>query len=265
MFDYFYANESEQYLFLQMPLMLIKHEQFKNLSDGAKILYSLLLNRTNLSAKNGWMDEQGRVYIIYTIEDIMTDLNCWEKKATKAMKELRETGLIRSVRRGLGKPNILYVMNFATALKHQYKNEIKPEKPDKSLNCQKDNSRIAQTTIQELSEAQSINIDSSNNNIESMSSHSQCQTEQEAKTDKTLTSDNDQTSSGKIIILKNAKASAITPIPTYQQTEAEKINQDDYNTYRNIIQENIEYEHLTYQNWLVDNLNATAGAAGGSI
>ena len=122
-YDFFYENQEDQYLFLQMPWMLLKENEFKSLSDGAKILYSLLLNRNSLSRKNNWRDEKGRVYIIYTIEEIMEDISCAKEKAIKLMKELKEIGLVYSIRRGLGKPNLTYVMNFATELK--YKNDKK--------------------------------------------------------------------------------------------------------------------------------------------
>lgn len=141
MFDYFYNQENEQYLFLQMPKMLIKDPQFKKLSGDAKILYSLLLDRTSLSKKNDWADEEGRVYIIYTIEEIMEDLNCYQGKATKSMKELKEIGLINTVRRGTNKPNLIYVMNFATELKYAQKpNYPQGESGDKKRNCENRNS-----------------------------------------------------------------------------------------------------------------------------
>jgi hypothetical protein len=123
-FSYFYGNENEQYIFLQMPLMLLKDERFKGISDSAKILYSLFLNRTSLSAKNGWLDEEGKVYIIYTLDSVMEDMNCCRDKASKSMKELRNVGLTQTIRVGLGNPNIIYVMNFATDLKYQ------PRKPE---------------------------------------------------------------------------------------------------------------------------------------
>lgn len=113
-FNYFYANENEQYLFLQMPMMLIKDDRFKKLSGDDKILYSLLLNRTALSAKNGWLDDEGRVYIIYTIDEIMNDLNCYQEKANKSMKALKEIGLIKTIRQGLTKPNLIYLLNWET-------------------------------------------------------------------------------------------------------------------------------------------------------
>lgn len=177
MFDYFYARENEQYLFLQMPWMLIKDDQFKSLSDSAKILYSLLVNRTSLSAKNGWVDEQGRVYIIYTQEEIMSDLNCWEKKATKSLKELREIGLIKSVRQGLGKPNIIYVMNFATNLKYQLKGHEEPTNPMNTQKCQKDISRNVKVTYQEMSKGHSIN----NNDIETDTTYTETTTTRPGK------------------------------------------------------------------------------------
>ena len=132
--------------------MLIKDDQFKGLSDGAKILYSLMLSRTSLSAKNGWLGEQGRVYIIYTVEQIMEDLNCGTEKATKAMKELKTRGLIESVRRGLGKPNIIYVKNFATHMNYQDNSIVSPEKP---INTQT-------FEIQDFRKSKSSNIDFNN-------------------------------------------------------------------------------------------------------
>ena len=132
-FDYFYGTENENFLFLQMPKVFFKDSYFKNLSDSAKIAYSLLLERTGLSAKNNWRDSEGRVYIIYTIEEIMADLNCYQGKANKCLKELKEIGLIRTVRQGLNRPNLIYVMNFATEYKYP-KNE--PKTAEESRNCE---------------------------------------------------------------------------------------------------------------------------------
>jgi len=159
-FDYFHANETEQYLFVQLPLMLIKDAKFKKLSDSAKILYSLLLNRTALSAKNGWVDRDNNVYIIYTIEEIMNDLNCWQEKANKAMKELREIGLIKSVRQGLNKPNIIYVMNFATEYKYKGKGKEKEQKEPESA----ENTRTCENRKSELSKIENQNFRKSQSN-----------------------------------------------------------------------------------------------------
>ena len=66
-----------------------------------------------LSVKNGWLDEQGRVYIIFPVQEVMDALGCADNKATKLFRELEKFGLIERKRRGLGKPNLIYVKNFA--------------------------------------------------------------------------------------------------------------------------------------------------------
>ena len=66
-----------------------------------------------LSAKNGWLDGQGRVYIIFPVQKVMDALGCADNKATKLFRELEKFGLIERKRRGLGKPNLIYVKNFA--------------------------------------------------------------------------------------------------------------------------------------------------------
>ena len=68
MFDYFYGIQSEQFAFYRIPKILFTDDRFRVLSAEAKTLYGILLDRVTLSAKNGWIDQQGRVYIIYKLE-----------------------------------------------------------------------------------------------------------------------------------------------------------------------------------------------------
>ena len=75
-FDYYYGDESNQFSFYHIPRQLVTGERFKQLSTDAKLLYGLLLDRVGLSAKNGWYDGAGRVYIYYTLEEIQNDLRC---------------------------------------------------------------------------------------------------------------------------------------------------------------------------------------------
>ena len=113
MHDYFYGVQSEQFSFIRIPTLLFTDDQYKYVSADAKILYGILLARMDLSAKNGWIDDQGRVYIICTLSEIMEKLNCADNKATKLMNELEDKcGLIERKRQGLGKPNLIYVKNF---------------------------------------------------------------------------------------------------------------------------------------------------------
>lgn len=95
MFDYFYGAQAEQFAFYRVPKVLFTNDRFKYLSAEAKTLYGILLDRVPLSAKNGWIDEQGRVYIICTIEEIMADMNCGNKKAIQLLSDLEDkVGLI---------------------------------------------------------------------------------------------------------------------------------------------------------------------------
>lgn len=114
-FDYFYGIQSEQFAFIRVPRVFFTDKQYSNLSTDAKVLYGILLSRMELSAKNGWMDEEGKVYIIFTIEEIQESLGCGNKKAVTLMNDLEnKAGLIERKRLGLGKPNLIYVKNFAS-------------------------------------------------------------------------------------------------------------------------------------------------------
>ena len=111
--DYFYGQVGELFSFYRIPKALFLESRFQNLSTDAKTLYGILLDRMSLSAKNGWLDEQGRVFIIFTIEDVKRALCCADNKATKLLRELEEFGLIERKRRGLGRPSLVYVKNFS--------------------------------------------------------------------------------------------------------------------------------------------------------
>ena len=116
-FDYYYGDESGQFSFYRIPRQLITGARFKRLSTDAKLLYGLLLDRMGLSAKNGWYDEKGRVYIYYPLEEIQQDMNCGHDKATKLLVELdsgKGFGLIERIRQGQGRPTKIYVKRFTT-------------------------------------------------------------------------------------------------------------------------------------------------------
>lgn len=153
-FDYFYGRESDLFSFMRVPKALFTEERFKRLSAESKLLYGLLLDRMCLSAENGWFDEHRRVFIVYTIEEVQSSLNCGSKKAVAIMKELEECGLIEKKRQGLSKPNLIYVKNFATG-----------SSEGKFKNCQKDNSGLVQRENQELSNAQTNNTESNNTDL----------------------------------------------------------------------------------------------------
>ena len=114
-FDYYYGIEADQFSFYRVPRLLIKDERFKGLSSDAKLLYGLMLDRMSLSMKNGWLDEENRAYIIYTVDAIMEDLGCAKATCVKIMKELdseKGIGLIQFsllLHLGILEANILYI------------------------------------------------------------------------------------------------------------------------------------------------------------
>ena len=111
-FDYFYEEQSQQFAFYRIPKVLFTDNRFQKISTEGKVLYGLLLDRVSLSRENGWIDEEGRVYIIFTLNAIRQAMNCAEKSAIKSLTELEDFGLIERIRQGLGKPAIIYVKNF---------------------------------------------------------------------------------------------------------------------------------------------------------
>ena len=118
--DYFYGDEAEQFSYFRIPRLLITSPRFNGISVEAKLLYGLLLDRMGLSYKNGWLEEDGRVYIYYTIEEIAEDLNCKRDKAMKLLAELDSDngiGLVVKKRQGQGKPSKLYIKRFTSSEK----------------------------------------------------------------------------------------------------------------------------------------------------
>lgn len=114
-FKYFYGTESEMLTFYRIPKLLVTSDFFSKVSNDAKILYSLMLDRMSLSARNHWFDKENRVYIYYSVEDTMENLHCGKNKAMKTIAELDAKGgigLIERKKQGLGKPDIIYVKNF---------------------------------------------------------------------------------------------------------------------------------------------------------
>ena len=93
-YDYFYGTQAEQFSFYRIPKALFTEPTLREMSTDAKVLYGILLDRMSLSVKNGWLDEQGRVYIIYTVREVQESLCCAEHKAVKLFRELEDMDLI---------------------------------------------------------------------------------------------------------------------------------------------------------------------------
>lgn len=110
--DYYYGVEAEQYTFYRIPKVLFTAPSFRQTSSDAKILYGLMLDRMGLSMRSGWLDEVGRVFIYFTLEEAMTAMGCGHTKAVALFTELDKAGLIERKKQGQGRPTKIYVKNF---------------------------------------------------------------------------------------------------------------------------------------------------------
>jgi len=115
-FNYFYNNQAEKFAFYRIPKTLFTDERFNKLSTESKLLYGLMLDRMGLSRVNGLIDTLNRVYIYFTLDEVMECFHCAREKANKLIAELdaRGIGLIETKRQGLGKANIIYVKDFSS-------------------------------------------------------------------------------------------------------------------------------------------------------
>jgi len=251
-FDYYYGVEAEQFSFYRVPRLLIKDECFRGLSSDAKLLYGLMLDRMALSMKNGWIDEENRAYIYYTLDNIMEDLGCAREKCSKVLAELdskKGIGLIRKKRQGLGKPDMIYVMNFAA---------IQPEKEeekaggsgsdtDVSAEVRKSNfkkfenqtSRSSETELQEIRKSNFKKFE----NQTSASSETEPQEVRLPNPNYNNTNYNDQSHTDMSYTnpINQSAGNADRPGP---QEKADAIDMiDETNAYMALIRENLEYEH----------------------
>lgn len=145
--DYFYGSQADQFAFYRIPKALFRGV-YKSASMEAKLLYGLMLDRMELSARNKWLDDEGRVYIIYSIEEIMDAMGYGNQKVAKLLNELeRDCGLIERRRLGMGKANIIYVKNFIDSSADDEETDI-PKSHDKK--CENHISRDVKNTYQEV-------------------------------------------------------------------------------------------------------------------
>ncbi len=155
LFDYYYGNESDEFTFYRIPKIIITSQLFKNVSCDAKLLYGLLLDRMSLSAKNEWFDEENRVYIIFSIKEVMEYMNCSKGTAIRFMSELEESNLIERKKRGRGLADYIYVKKYFDETEVVQKSNLKGKE-----NCTSEGS---ESELQEVQNLNPNNTDKNNN------------------------------------------------------------------------------------------------------
>lgn len=165
-FNYINANTVRNFDFITIPRALIKDDKFKSLDGNAKLLYGLMLSRTALSAihLDKFSDENGNIFIIYTVTQVMDDLCVSNKTACKLISDLEKIGLITRKKQGRGNPSITYVMDFNSVVINELNQEAtdcnkKESDVDEIKKCKNYTSRSVNSTSLEVK-----NLHSSYNN-----------------------------------------------------------------------------------------------------
>ena len=165
-FDYYYGLQSETFSFIRTPKILLKDIRFSGLRAESVLLYGILLDRQSLSQANQWFDEENRVYIIFPLKEIMEELNYGHSKCTSLLQELESYGLIERKKRGLGKPDIIYVKNFIYKEESASKPCEYTECSNSALkNAENQHSGMTVSSSQECSESASNKTDINNTKI----------------------------------------------------------------------------------------------------
>ena len=192
-FDYFYGQEAESFSFYRIPKVLFTDERFAGLTCEAKVLYGLMLDRMSLSVRNGWLDDDGKVFIIFRIDDICELIGCASQKAVKLVHELDDVkgiGLIEKHRGGLGDANVFYIKNFMMPLEISDENSSvsgkEAENGADSQNCENHKTGIVKITNQQFRKSQNRNCENQNSGIVKT-------TNQEFRKSQSNNTDNNQT------------------------------------------------------------------------
>jgi hypothetical protein len=217
-FDYYYGAEAEQFAFYRIPRVLMTEPHFKKLSSDAKILYGLLLDRMGLSMKNGWIDNDNKVYIFFTLEDVQASLSCSHTTGVKIFAELDSGTGIERIKQGQGKPTRIYVKNFNLAVDNS------PEIVDNSNAGSPDFKKVEVKTSKNLKSRPKENGSADFQNVD---------------TNQTYVNKND------FNYIEYQSIHQKTHAPDTRQSQSEKMDMIDMMAaYREIVHENIEYDCL---------------------
>lgn len=124
MYEYFYSNDIANFTYIKIPNIFFEDKYLSTLSLYAKVLYGMLLDRTSLSAENGWRDNKGRVFIYFKQELVSEKLSIGTTKTVQVFNELEKFGLIERQKQGQGKPVRIYVLNFTKRIENTASDDI---------------------------------------------------------------------------------------------------------------------------------------------
>ncbi|MDW4404344.1 DnaD domain protein [Staphylococcus saprophyticus] len=138
--QYFTIQENYQEKFYRLPKVFFTNPKYIKLKNDSKIAYSILQDRLELSIKNKWVDQSGRIFFIYTDKKLAEILNISKNHVTTVKKELIEAELLIQKRQGLNKPNISYLLKPAITQDDIY--IIESEETDLEVSSGKDSHTV---------------------------------------------------------------------------------------------------------------------------
>lgn len=118
--------DAVSYFHMQMPRWLFSNPQYSDLSLESKVAYTFLLNRFQLSRRNGWVNRHGEVYVIYTRENLSREMQVSYRKAITCFKELADKQLLWEQRQGRGLPNRIFLAEVQPDEKASYAYDCAP-------------------------------------------------------------------------------------------------------------------------------------------
>ena len=133
------VDEQSNMRFLQLPKQLFENERYKALSVGAKVMYSILRDRQDLSIVNKWVDKKGFIFFYYDVRNLSDYMQISTSTINRYKKELHKHELLIEARQGLNKPNRLYI--------------LKPVSLENTRSSQNDYTRIVNMINQEVSKS----------------------------------------------------------------------------------------------------------------
>lgn len=245
--EYFYGNESEQFTFYRIPKLLITSPVFRKVSDSAKLLYGMMLDRMGLSILNKWFDDENRAYIYFTTNDVMEQMCCGTEKATKLLAELdceKGVGLIERKKQGQGRPAIIYLKKFTII--------------DENNSDTGQKSRLSEIESQDFGKSKNKTFGNQKSRVSEIESadfrQSKCNNTNINNTDlnNTEQSDTDNNETDKNVCVHPSH-------PSYRNKAAQNFSIDkieNYEKYKEIIKKNIDYESLIVQEQqdIIDNI-----------
>ena len=133
--------------FIMLPRELLS-ARFTTLSLHARVLYSLLLDRNELSEKNGMNDDCGKIVVFFPVEEVCQRLGCCRDTVTKLFRELEKFGLIKRKIQGLGRTALIYVKALS-----EYEAETQQSKIDDNKTVEQQDFAQRQNRITESDKA----------------------------------------------------------------------------------------------------------------